>query len=123
MTALPSSTTAPVVVINPNSVEAVTRGIEVAIVETFPTLPVECLTIAENPAEIITADDIAFSGARVAALVDLRPDAAAFVIACYAQPGTRGRLGPRALSGYWHSGCRHSVRDRARPAFWCDRAL
>jgi allantoin racemase len=87
MTALPSSATAPVVVINPNSVEAVTRGIEVAIVETFPALSVECLTIAKNPAEIITADDIAFSGARVAALVDLRPDAAAFVIACYAQPG------------------------------------
>ncbi|HEY1865365.1 MAG TPA: aspartate/glutamate racemase family protein [Roseiarcus sp.] len=81
------SANAPVVVINPNSVEAVTRGIEDAIAETFPALPVECLTIAENPAEIMTADHIAISGERVAALVAGRSDAAAFVIACYAQPG------------------------------------
>lgn len=87
MTALSSSATAPVVVINPNSMEAVTRGIADAIVEAFPALRVECLTIGENPAEIITADDITVSGERVAALVDRRHDAAAFVIACYAQPG------------------------------------
>jgi allantoin racemase len=87
MTAVPLSASASVVVINPNSVEVVTRGIAHAIADAFPALPVECLTIAENPAEIITADDIAISGERVAALIDQRPDAAAFVIACYAQPG------------------------------------
>lgn len=87
MTALASSENTPIVVINPNSVEAVTRGIEDAIAEAFPALTVECLTIAENPAEIITADEITLSGGRVAALVDRRRDAAAFVIACYAQPG------------------------------------
>jgi allantoin racemase len=87
MTALASSENAPIVVINPNSVRGVTRGVEDAIVEALPGLSVECLTIAENPAEIITADDIAISGERVVALVDRRRDAAAFVIACYAQPG------------------------------------
>ncbi len=87
MTVLPTSMTAPIVVINPNSVEAVTRGIEDAIAAAFSALSVECLTIAENPAEIITAEDIAVSGERVAALVGERADAAAFVIACYAQPG------------------------------------
>jgi allantoin racemase len=87
MTTAVSPANAAVVVINPNSVRAVTRGIEAAIAEAFPALPVECLTIAENPAEIITADHIAESGERVAQLVGQRSDAAAFVIACYAQPG------------------------------------
>jgi allantoin racemase len=87
MTAAVASGNTPIVVINPNSVEAVTRGIEAAIAEAFLELPVQCLTIAENPAEIITADHIAASGNRVAALVGRRSDASAFVIACYAQPG------------------------------------
>jgi allantoin racemase len=76
-----------VVVINPNSVEAVMRGIEGAIATAFPALLVECLTIAENPAEIITADHIDASGERVAALIVRRSDASALVIASYAQPG------------------------------------
>ena len=59
MTAAVASGNTPIVVINPNSVEAVTRGIEAAIAEAFLELPVQCLTIAENPAEIITADHIA----------------------------------------------------------------
>ena len=111
MIAVPLSASAPVVVINPNSVEAVTRGIADAIADAFPALPVECLTIAENPGEIITADDIALSGERVAALIDQRPDAAAFVIACYAQPGldAASSLTRRPVVGIQDAGVRSAV--------------
>jgi Asp/Glu/hydantoin racemase len=116
MTAFAFSSNAPIVVINPNSEGAVTQAIADAIAEAFPALLVECLTIAENPAEIITADDIASSGARVAALIDQCPDAAAFVIACYAQPGldvasTRARC---PVIGIQDAGVRAAVTQGRR---------
>ena len=116
MTAAVSCANAPIIVINPNSVEAVTRGIEDAIAEAFPALPVECLTIAENPAEIITADHIAASGERVAALVGRRSDAAAFVIACYAQPGldAASSLTRRPVVGIQDAGVRSAIAQGLR---------
>jgi allantoin racemase len=116
MTAAASSGIAPVVVINPNSVEAVTRGIEDAIAKAFPALLVECLTIAENPAEIVTTDHIAASGERVAALVKRRSDASAFVIACYAQPGldAASLLTRRPVVGIQDAGIRSAVAQRRR---------
>jgi allantoin racemase len=111
MNAAVSSGNTPIVVINPNSVEAVTRGIEDAIAQASPKLPVECLTIAENPAEIITADHIATSGNRVAALVGRRSDASAFVIACYAQPGLDAArsLTRRPVVGIQDAGVRAAI--------------
>ncbi|HEY1783169.1 MAG TPA: aspartate/glutamate racemase family protein [Roseiarcus sp.] len=116
MTSAFSFANAPIVVINPNSVEAVTRGIEDAIAEAFPTLPVECLTIAENPAEIITADHVAASGERVAALVGRRSEAAGFVIACYAQPGldAASSVTRRPVVGIQDAGVRSAVGQGRR---------
>jgi allantoin racemase len=116
MTTLAPSENDPIVVINPNSVRDVTRGVKDAIVEAFPGLWVECLTIAENPAEIITADDIALSGERVGALVDRRQDAAAFVIACYAQPGldAASARARRPVIGIQDAGVRAAVAQGRR---------
>lgn len=78
-----------IVVINPNSNRAVTAGISAAL-DGFrlPGGPgVECLTLAEGPFGIESQAD---SDAVVGPQLDLmraRPDAAAFVIACYSDPG------------------------------------
>jgi Asp/Glu/hydantoin racemase len=90
--------------------------IEDAIAEAFPALPVECLTIAENPAEIITADHIAASGERIAALVGRRSDVAAFVIACYAQPGldAASSLTRRPVVGIQDAGVRSAIAQGLR---------
>lgn len=78
----------PILVINANSVVSETDNIRAALAATFGQHErIECVSIPENPARIITAEDIAISGERVARLVAARSDAAAFVIACYAQPG------------------------------------
>ncbi len=107
---------APILVINPNSVEAVTRGIEQAIAEAFPDLAVECATIAENPAEIVSAEDIAVSAERVVALIEKRADARAFVIACYAQPGLEAGLSRTRLPvvGIQDAGVRLAVGRNKR---------
>jgi allantoin racemase len=81
--------TRPVVVINPNSNEAVTEGLSDALEPfRFPGGPaIECLTLAEGPFGIETqvhADGVILPLVR---LVGSRPDAAAFVIACYSDPG------------------------------------
>ncbi len=72
-----------VLVINPNSREAVTEAIRLSLAG----LPVECVTMPQNPAFIATPEDIAACGREVEALAAARPDASALVIACYAQPG------------------------------------
>jgi Asp/Glu/hydantoin racemase len=79
----------PILVINPNSNEAVTQGLDQAL-EIFraPGGPVlECLTLAEGPFGIESQVD---SDSVVMPLVELvrrRPDASAYVIACYSDPG------------------------------------
>lgn len=79
----------PIVVINPNSNQAVTEGLATAL-EGFRLVggpEIECLTLAEGPFGIETQLD----GDRVvlplARLVEGRSDASAFVIACYSDPG------------------------------------
>jgi len=84
-----SSSHGPIVVINPNSNEAVTRGLDEALAAfRFPGSPaIECLTLAEGPFGLETqmhSDQIVMPLAR---LVEERRDASAFVIACYSDPG------------------------------------
>ena len=81
--------TKPVVVINPNSNQAVTDGLSEALEGfRFPGGPaIECLTLAEGPFGIesqVDADSVVLPLVR---LIGSRPDASAFVIACYSDPG------------------------------------
>ena len=79
----------PIVVINPNSNEAVTSGLDDALQGfRFPGGPgIECLTLAEGPFGIesqLQSDQVIQPLVR---LVESRRDASAFVIACYSDPG------------------------------------
>lgn len=84
-----SSAHGPIVVINPNSNEAVTAGLDEALEEfRFAGSPaIECLTLKEGPFGLETQ---LHSDQVVMPMVDLvkqRDDASAFVIACYSDPG------------------------------------
>lgn len=79
----------PILVINPNSNQAVTDGLDAALAGfKRPGGPsIECVTLAEGPFGIESQLD---SDAVVLPLGDLvrrRDDASAFVIACYSDPG------------------------------------
>jgi len=78
-----------IIVINPNSNEAVTLGLDDALQPfRFPGGPgIECLTLAEGPFGIESqfhSDQVILPLVR---LVESRPDASALVIACYSDPG------------------------------------
>lgn len=78
----------PIVVINPNSNQAVTDGLAEALAS-FGRAgpPIECVTLAEGPFGIesqVHSDQVVLPLVR---LVESRPDASAFVIACYSDPG------------------------------------
>ena len=81
--------TGPIVVINPNSNQAVTDGLDAAL-DGFRLgggPAIECLTLEEGPFGIETqlhTDQVVLPLVR---LVESRPDAGAFVIACYSDPG------------------------------------
>lgn len=82
--------TAPIVVINPNSSIAVTQGIDAALDELrFDGGPeIECLTLAEGPPGVETqrhVDQVVTPLCRLVESHDNR--AAAFVIACFSDPG------------------------------------
>jgi allantoin racemase len=79
----------PIVVINPNSSETVTEGLREALAGFMhhPGIAIECLTIAEGPPGVITQRHIDEAALNVGKVVEERPDAGAFVIACYSQPG------------------------------------
>jgi Asp/Glu/hydantoin racemase len=77
----------PILVINPNSNEAVTDGLREALAAFSRAVPVECLTLAEGPFGIqsqVDSDSVVLPLVR---LVQARDDAAAVVIACYSDPG------------------------------------
>lgn len=77
----------PIVVINPNSNEAVTDGLSKALEAFRLGPPIECLTLAEGPFGVesqVDSDSVVLPLVR---LVQARPDAGAFVIACYSDPG------------------------------------
>lgn len=79
----------PIVVINPNSSESVTEGLREALAGFhFPGGPgIECLTIVEGPPGVVTQRHVDEAALNTAKIVEARPDAGAFVLACYSQPG------------------------------------
>jgi len=80
----------PIVVINPNSTEAVTDGIDRAVepLRMAGGPPVECVTLAEGPPGIESEEDAVSVVAPTCDLIRSRESSAsAFVIACYSDPG------------------------------------
>ena len=80
---------APIVVINPNSSEAVTAAIDRAIapLRMAGGPLIECVTLAEGPPGIESQAHVEQVVQPIARLVRARADAAAFVIACFSDPG------------------------------------
>src|SRR5436305_409444 len=79
-----------IVVINPNSTEAVTAGIDAAMAELrFAEGPaIECLTLAEGPPGIQSQRDVDGVVVPLCRLIQREDDRAdAFVIACFSDPG------------------------------------
>ncbi|MEK6244784.1 MAG: aspartate/glutamate racemase family protein [Pseudomonadota bacterium] len=79
-----------ILVINPNSTEAVTRGIDEACAPLrIPGGPgIECLTLKEGPPGIETQQHVDGVVAPMLKLIrEKEKDCAAFVIACYSDPG------------------------------------
>lgn len=78
----------PIVVINPNSNQAVTDGLADALAPFAKAGPgIECVTLTDGPFGIesqVHSDQVVMPLVR---LVESRPDASAFVIACYSDPG------------------------------------
>ncbi|MEM8729088.1 MAG: aspartate/glutamate racemase family protein [Pseudomonadota bacterium] len=79
----------PILVINPNSNQAVTDGLDRTL-DPFRAkggAAIECVTLADGPFGIESqahADQVIVP---LVAMVQARPDASAFVIACYSDPG------------------------------------
>lgn len=78
-----------ILVINPNSNEAVTKGLDDALapVRYAGGPAIECLTLKEGPIGIETQEHVESVALPLARLVKGRNDADAFVIACYSDPG------------------------------------
>jgi allantoin racemase len=78
-----------ILVINPNSNEAVTKGLSDALTNlVFDDGPVlECRTLAEGPCGIETQEHVDSVALPLRRLVAGRSDVDAFVIACYSDPG------------------------------------
>lgn len=90
---------APLYVINPNSLAGVTAGIQKALahVPELPGIRIECLTLDEGPAGILSqydADQVIMPLCKMVERLD--DHAAGFVIACFGDPGL------------------HAVRERTR---------
>ena len=76
------------VVINPNSSQAVTDGIDVAVdpLRKFG-IPIRCLTLAEGPPGIESQRQADLTIAPMLDLAAAQKDAAGYVIACFGDPG------------------------------------
>jgi len=77
-------------VINPNSLEAVTVGIDGAVepLRTSGGPEIECQTLAEGPPGIQTQQDVDSAVTPLMRRVaSLEPSASAFVVACFSDPG------------------------------------
>jgi allantoin racemase len=79
----------PIVVINPNSTEAVTAAIDAALapLRMAGGPAIECVTLADGPPGIETQAQVEQVVSPICRLVRARDDAAAFVIACFSDPG------------------------------------
>jgi Asp/Glu/hydantoin racemase len=79
-----------IIVINPNSSQTVTSGIDTALDPLrMPGGPeIRCLTLKDGPPGIQSQSDVESVTLPLAALAkSLEPEAAAFVIACFSDPG------------------------------------
>ncbi|MAC79815.1 MAG: Asp/Glu/hydantoin racemase [Rhodobacteraceae bacterium] len=78
-----------ILIINPNSSAAVTQGIREAIAHLEPVSgPVfEVIDLPDSPATIMSSEDVAVAGLGFADALRQRPDAAAYVSACFSDPG------------------------------------
>jgi len=79
-----------IVVINPNSTEAVTRGIDAAVapLRLAGGPEIECVTLAEGPPGIETQAHVESVVQPLCRMIARRDnEASAFVIACYSDPG------------------------------------
>lgn len=77
-------------VINPNSTEAVTAGIDKAVepLRSVDGPAIECLTLAEGPPGIQSQRDVdGVIGPLLKRAAGLENEAAAFVVACFSDPG------------------------------------
>lgn len=76
------------IVINPNSSQIVTDGIDAAIDPLRNTgVPIRCLTLAEGPPGIESQRQADLTIAPMLALAAAQTDAAGFVVACFGDPG------------------------------------
>ncbi|MGF9694033.1 aspartate/glutamate racemase family protein [Rhizobium sp. 0TCS1.26] len=84
-----SAALGPILVINPNSSETVTEGLRQALSGfSFPGGPqIECVTIRHGPPGVVTQRHVDEAALHTAAVIEARPDASAYVLACYSQPG------------------------------------
>ncbi|NRB29301.1 MAG: Asp/Glu racemase [Rhizobiaceae bacterium] len=82
------SDTKSLIIINPNSSEQVTAGIDAAVnpLRQFG-IPLKCLTLAEGPPGIENQLQADLTIAPMIALAEAQTDAAGFVIACFGDPG------------------------------------
>jgi allantoin racemase len=92
-----------IVIINPNSTAAVTAAIECALLpwRMAGGPAIECVTLSEGPPGIETQAHVEQVVAPVCRLVRAREDAAAFVIACFSDPGLHAarEVTPRPVLG------------------------
>ncbi|WP_146586201.1 aspartate/glutamate racemase family protein [Puniceibacterium confluentis] len=81
--------TGPILIINPNSAASVTQGIREAVAHLAPARgpDFEVIDLPASPATILTAQDVARAGLGFADAAQARPDAAAYVSACFSDPG------------------------------------
>ncbi|MCV3274378.1 aspartate/glutamate racemase family protein [Roseobacter sinensis] len=81
--------TGPILVINPNASKVVTQAIANAIEPLKPAcgLAFETVCVAHGPETISTQADATQAALDVAEVVQSRPDAVAFISACFSDPG------------------------------------
>lgn len=86
------------IIINPNASQVVTDGIDAAVdpLRRFGT-PIRCLTLAEGPAGIESQRQADLTIAPMLRLAAAQPDAAAYVIACFGDPGLHALRDQTAL--------------------------
>lgn len=79
----------PILVINPNSNPDVTAGLDAAVApfRVASGVAIECVTVPEGPYGIESQADSDAAVPPLLAMIQHRTDAAAFVIACYSDPG------------------------------------
>ena len=96
-------------IINPNSLDTVTKGIDAALQPLRrPEGPsLECFTLADGPPGIQTQRDAdAAIGPLVRKVASLEPTASAFVIACFSDPGLHSlrEMTPKPVIGIGEAG-------------------